>query len=150
MMKNCGKWPFFGNFWPLGPLDGSWQKFFVTNYFHIIKTKFFYDKSYLVRPTHWAQRLLYIVIHEGIVVYWGLESEIRATAYGVTVRVARTSKSKRLISQQIKPTHFIRIASPPSHNAEVAMYIFPQFELYKADLFSGLIYKLGQHNFPNF
>ena len=62
----------------------------------------------LTRSIHWAQRLLYIVIHEGIVVYWGSESEIRATSYGVTVRVARTSKSKRLISQQIKPTHFYK------------------------------------------
>ena len=27
------------------------KKFFVTNYFHLIKMKLFCDKSYLVRPT---------------------------------------------------------------------------------------------------
>ena len=61
-------------------------------------------------PQRFTSGSLYtsIVIHEGIVVYWGSESEIRATSYGVTVRVARTSKSKRLISQQIKLTHFCK------------------------------------------
>ena len=32
-MKNCRKWPFLCNFWPLDPLDGFWQKKFCHKLF---------------------------------------------------------------------------------------------------------------------